>query len=107
MNRRAAYLALSLVGLVVPYALFLPWVVDHGLNLPLFARELFANRIGGFFGLDVLVSAVVLIGFVRVEGARLGMTRLWLPVLCTLLVGVSCGFPLFLYMREPHLRAVR
>jgi hypothetical protein len=30
----------------------------------------------------------------------LGMRRLWIPVLCTLLVGVSCGLPAFLYLRE-------
>jgi hypothetical protein len=28
------------------------------------------------------------------------MTRLWAPVVASLLVGVSLGLPLFLYMRE-------
>jgi hypothetical protein len=28
------------------------------------------------------------------------MSALWAPILSTLLVGVSLGFPLFLYMRE-------
>lgn len=69
----------------------------------LFVRELFANRIGGFFGMDVLVSAITLIGFIRAEGARLKMSRLWLPVVSVLLVGVSLGLPLFLYLREGEL----
>ncbi|MGA2098308.1 MAG: DUF2834 domain-containing protein [Candidatus Acidiferrum sp.] len=71
--------------------------------MPLFARELFANRIGGFFGMDVLVSAVTLIGFVRSEGRRLKMRGLWMPIVSVLLVGVSLGFPLFLYLREREL----
>jgi hypothetical protein len=58
------------------------------------------NRISAFFGMDVLVSAVVLIAFMRVESARLNIRRRWLPVLAVLTVGVSLGLPMFLYMRE-------
>jgi len=67
-------------------------------------RQLFANRIGGFFGLDVLVSSVVLIRFVHAEGQRLGVRQLWLPILGLLTVGVSCALPLFLYLRESALQ---
>lgn len=70
------------------------------MNPPLFVHELFVNRISAFFGMDVLVSAAVLIVFMRVEGARLSIPRRWIPVLAMLLVGVSLGLPLFLYMRE-------
>jgi len=38
-----------------------------------------------------------------VEGRRLAMSRLWGPIAANLLVGVSLGLPLFLYMREIHL----
>jgi hypothetical protein len=31
------------------------------------------------------------------------MRRLWFPVIGSLLVGVSLGLPLFLYMRQLHL----
>jgi len=58
-----------------------------------FFRELFANRIGGFFGMDVLVSAVVMIFFLRREGKRLGVRHLWLPIAGVLTVGVSLGLP--------------
>src|SRR5271155_818725 len=103
MNRKFLYLVLCILGLVLPYSQFVPWVIEHGLNMRLFVQQLFANRIGGFFGLDVLVSAVALIGFVRTEGTRLKMPSLWLPVVSVLLVGVSLGLPLFLYLREREL----
>jgi len=77
--------------------------MDHGLDIPLFVEQLFANRIVAFFGLDVLVSSLVLWIFVFAEGGRLGMRRLWVPVIGTLLVGVSLGLPIFLYMRKLHL----
>jgi len=35
-----------------------------------------------------------------VEGRRLMMGGLWAPVAANLVVGVSLGLPLFLYMRE-------
>jgi hypothetical protein len=41
--------------------------------------------------------------FVFAEGGRLGMRHLWLPVVGSLLFGVSLGLPLFLYMRQVHL----
>ena len=55
---------------------------------------------GAFFGMDVLVSAVVLLTFVRLEGRRAGIRHIWAPVVATLLVGVSLGLPLFLSLRE-------
>jgi hypothetical protein len=94
------YLILCILGFALPYSQFVPWVLENGLHLKFFMQQLFANRIGGFFGLDVLVSAIVLFRFVNYEGKRLGMRRLWASIAATLLVGVSLGFPLFLYMRE-------
>jgi len=99
------WLALALVGTVLPYSQFLPWLAEHGPNVPLLFAELFSTRVGAFFGLDVLVSAVVLIAFIRREGAKRKMRMLWLPVAATCLIGVSCGLPLFLYLRERQLSA--
>ena len=103
MKPKTIYLTLCFVGALFPYWQFIPWLMQHGMNLPLFVRELFVNRISAFFGMDVLVSAVVLITFVRIESARLKIPRRWLPVLAVLTVGVSLGLPMFLYMRELRL----
>jgi hypothetical protein len=100
MNRKNTYLLFCVLGVVLPYSQFIPWVLENGLQLRVFFQQLFANRIGGFFGMDVLVSAVVLIFFMRREGRRLGVRPTWLPILGVLTVGVSLGLPLFLYLRE-------
>lgn len=106
MTRKTVYLVFCVLGTLLPYSQFVPWVVaNHGVPLGLFVRELFANRIGGFFGMDVLVSAVVLIFFMRSEGKPLGVRHLWLPIVGTLAAGVSLGFPLFLYLREGRCKA--
>jgi hypothetical protein len=93
-------LSLCVLGLVLPYSQFLPFLQEHGLDLRLIVQQLFANRISSFFGLDVIVSSVVLVIFMGVEGRRVGMRRLWLPLVALLTVGVSLALPLFLYLRE-------
>ena len=103
MKLRHAYLMLCVLGFLLPYSQFVPWVMEHGFNLSLFFHDLFANRIGAFFGMDVLVSAVVLVVFARTEGRRLNLPGRWLPVLAVVLVGVSLGSPLFLYQRQAYL----
>jgi Protein of unknown function DUF2834 len=100
MKARHVYLILSVLGFVIPYSQFVPWVFEHGLNFGLFFRELFANRISAFFAVDVIVSAIVLIWFIQSEGKRLRLRLLWLPTVGTLIVGVSFGFPLFLFLRQ-------
>lgn len=103
MNRKTIYLLFCALGIALPYSQFVPWVLQNGLRMGLFVQELFANRIGGFFGMDVLVSVFVLIFFIRREGRRLDVRHLWLPIAGTLAVGVSLGLPLFLYLRESAL----
>ncbi len=105
MRLRHAYLAFCVIGTALPYCKLLPWMMDHRLNLPLLCQELFATRIGAFFGLDVVVSAFVLFLFIATEGRRLALPRLWLPIIATLLVGVSLGLPLFLFLRQRKLDA--
>jgi Terpene cyclase DEP1 len=103
MRLRHLYLLLCVLGTILPYWKLIPWLIDHGLSVSLLCQELFATRIGAFFGLDVIVSALVLFIFIATEGRRLALSLLWLPVIATLLVGVSLGFPLFLYLRQRQL----
>jgi hypothetical protein len=100
MKPRHFYLICCVLGLLLPYFQLVPWLLEHGLHVTLFVRELFANRISAFFGMDVIVSAIVLLWFIQSEGKRLRVGLLWVPTLGTLLVGVSFGFPLFLFLRQ-------
>lgn len=102
MKLKTVYLMLCVLGLVLPYTQFVPRVLENGLHMGLLFQQLFANRLGAFFGMDVLVSAVALLVFARAEGRRLALgahTR-WLTLAAVLTVGVSLGLPLFLYLRE-------
>ena len=94
------YLSLAIVGTIVPYSFFVPWLLAHGLNIRLMVAELFSTPMGAFFGCDVLVSAVALLSFIRRDGAARDISFRWVPMVATCLIGVSCGLPLFLFLRE-------
>jgi hypothetical protein len=106
MKLKTVYLLLCVAGIAVPYWQFVRWVMQNGLNLPLFWHQLFANRISAFFGMDVLVSSIVLLVFVRASGSLRGPRR-WLPLIAVLTVGVSLALPLFLCMNEQRKEQAR
>ncbi|ASA57669.1 DUF2834 domain-containing protein [Vibrio gazogenes] len=103
MKVKYLYLILCVFGTLLPFTQLIPWVTEHGIDISLFIQELFSTRIGGFFGWDVIISAVVLLVFIFTESKRIHMRYLWLPVVATLSIGVSLGLPLFLYLRQIHM----
>jgi hypothetical protein len=107
MRPKTLYLFLCVVGAVLPYSLFVPFLLENGLAPGMIVEQMFANRISGSFALDVIVSSIAFWVFVLVEGKRSGVSRLWVPIAANLVVGLSLGLPLFLYLREQRLEAAR
>jgi hypothetical protein len=103
MTRKYVYLALFIIGTVVPYLAFVPWVLDHGFDISRMVEELFVNRVSAFFGLDVIISTIVLWIFINWEGRRVGVPQ-WPAVIASLAVGVSSALPLFLLLREGRIQ---
>ena len=103
MKPKTVYLILCAFGVALPYWQLVPWLAEHGLDPALFFAQLFENRVGAFFGMDVFVSAAALLFFAGVEGRRLGFRGLWPAALAVACVGVSLGLPLLLYLRERRL----
>jgi hypothetical protein len=100
MKPKTLYLLLCLLGLALPYSQFVPWILQHGVDLCLFWQQLFANRVSAFFAMDVVASAVTLIVFTRLEARHRALRGRWWVVLALVTVGVSLALPLFLYLRE-------
>jgi predicted membrane protein len=100
MKAKILYLLLCVVGTILPYWFFIQFLHEHGLNLRILVEQLFANPISSFFGVDVIVATICLWLFVYFEGRRARVKNLWAPIVASLLVGVSLGLPLFLYLRE-------
>lgn len=97
------YTALAVLGLVIPYQKFIPWVRENGMDWGLFLELATANDIATFISLDATMGGVAAAAFVLVEGWRLRLRAFWLVGALTLMIGACFGLPLFLWLRERHL----
>jgi len=93
------YLGLAVIGLVLPYSQFIPFLMENGFDVALLLTQITSSRIAAFGWLDVAVSAVVLV--IMVLDDRENMRNWWLPLFATFTVGVSCGLPLYMYLKKP------
>ncbi|MCY4079825.1 MAG: DUF2834 domain-containing protein [Caldilineaceae bacterium] len=100
LKQKHVYPFLCVAGTVLPFSQFILWISENGLDVSLLFRQITNSRIAAFGWLDVVVSAVVLFVFMFTDGVEKRVGRLWVPVVGTLVVGVSLGLPLFLYLVE-------
>ena len=106
MKQKHLYLILAAIGVVGPYYFFISFLTAHGLDGKAFVQELFGTQISTFFAVDLLLSCVVFVRYLRQETARYSIKRWWLYLVALLTVGLSFALPLFLYIRESHLSAL-
>jgi len=104
MRMKHVYLGLCVLGFILPVSQLVPLVMETGgFDLTFFMQQVFANRSSSLLAMDLLVTAIAALALIVVEAGRIGMRRVWAPIACVFLVGMSLGLPLFLYMRELHL----
>lgn len=94
------YLALAVVGTIVPWLFFGSFFATEGFDLPLFVESLFVNGAAGGFSADVLISIVVFLVWSFYDQQQHGVRRWWLVLPASFLVGLSLALPLYLYLRS-------
>ena len=100
MKLKHLYLALAFIGAVVPYYFLIMFLKTHGLDGRSFLQQLFGTQISTFFAVDLLLSGVVFVIYVRHESRRYSIKHWWLYLIALCAVGLSFALPLFLYVRE-------
>lgn len=100
MNTRHFYLAMAVVGTLVPWLFFGSFFALHGFAIPLFLQSLFANGPAGGFSADVLISIVVFWVWSWRDATRHDVERWWLVLPASFFVGLSLALPLYFYLRE-------
>ncbi len=105
MKLKNLYLILAVIGLIAPYYFFISFLMAHGLDLRALVAGLFANDASSFFVVDLMVSSVVFLFYLRREAVEHSISNWWLYVVALLAVGLSFALPLFLYARESRLQA--
>lgn len=101
---KAFYVSLCILGTALPLYQFIPWLLENGFSAGLLFDEAFGSRLSAFAWFDVIISGVVVLGFIVADGHyRLKMKNLAAPVVALFIVGVSLALPLFLLLREYRL----
>ncbi len=98
--KKTVYIVLCILGTIIPYAFFIPFLAENGLDLQLFANEMLATQVASFLSADVLVSSLALWAFIFFELRKRPIQNWWLAIIANLVVGVSLALPLFLLLRE-------
>ncbi len=105
MKQKHLYFILAVIGFVGPYYVLISFLTAHGVDGKAFVQQLFGTKISTFFAVDLLVSSVVFLLYLRQEATQYSIGYRWVYVLALLTVGLSFALPLFLYVRESHLGA--
>lgn len=96
---RHVYLILAIIGAIVPMYYFVSWFEEHGYDLGAMVEAWNVNDAATGLTYDLTISAVALLVWVIAETARNGRWLNLIAIPATFCIGVSCGFPLYLWLR--------
>ncbi len=97
---RKLYLALAVWGAIHPMFYFVQWFRAEGLNLGKMVDAWHANAASSGLVWDLTIAAIALTVFIIAEVTS---RRNWIGLIAipaTFGIGVSCGLPLYLYLRS-------
>lgn len=101
MSLRWIWLALAIWGTIHPMYWFITWFQQNTWSIMAMVDAWHVNAATSGLVWDLTVAAVTLTIWVLVESIR---TRNWwglLAIPATYCIGVSCGLPLYLFLRRP------
>jgi hypothetical protein len=101
---RSLYLALAIWGAIHPMYYFVTWFLANGFTLSGMVDAWHVNAATSGLVWDLTVAAVTLTVWIIAEVA---VRRNWLALIAipaTFGIGVSCGLPLYLFLRSAPVR---
>ena len=104
---RMIYLALAIWGSVHPMYYFIMWFQAEGFNLGLILEAWHANAASSGLVWDLTIAAIALTVWILYDVFQFRKYGHLIAILATFGIGVSCGLPLYLYLRsQPKTRVV-
>lgn len=98
------YLIICVLGILLPYSQYYFFHLENGLDLIKLFELQFENYATRFFAMDLFVTVAAAITFMIITANKnkLNKKYLYLPLASIFLVGLSFGFPLFLFFNEKY-----
>ncbi|WP_022693920.1 DUF2834 domain-containing protein [Ponticaulis koreensis] len=97
---RLTYLALAIIGTLVPWLLFADWFAGFGLAPQGFIAAAFANSVASAFTADVIISSVTFLLWSFLDARKMDIRHWWVVLPANFMVGLSLALPLYLWLRE-------
>ena len=102
---RIFYLIMTVIGGLVPWALFAFWFQENGVSPVGFVMAIFQNFASSGFVVDLIISSVVFLVWSYIN-AKEHRIKGWIWVLiANLAAGLSMALPLYLFLRETRLNS--
>jgi hypothetical protein len=101
---RMIYLALAVWGAIHPMYYFIQWFNENGYDIMAMVDAWHVNTASSGLVWDLTIAAVTLTVFIVAEVA---VRRNWVALVAipaTFCIGVSCGLPLYLFLRSRPVR---
>ena len=100
LTRSTLLLLLTVAGFVVPNAMVIVFVADHGVDLGRYLGDWFETLPSAQLVADLTIVFLAVVAWAAWDGPRSGVRRWWVTIPASLLVGVCFAVPLYLLMRE-------
>ena len=101
---RPVYLLLAIWGAVHPMYYFISWFLAEGFSLMAMVDAWHANAASSGLVWDLTIAAVTLTFWVLAEVAVRRNWEALIAIPATFCIGVSCGLPLYLFLRTKPLK---
>lgn len=101
---RLIYLALAVWGAVHPMYYFVQWFQENGWDIMTMVDAWHANLASSGLVWDLTISAIALTVWIIAEVATRRNWGALIAVPATFCIGVSCGLPLYLFLRSAPVR---
>ena len=96
---RFVFLAIAVWGAIHPMAYFLQWFNENGYDLMTLVDAWHVNAAGSALVWDLTIAAVALAVWVIYEVVQRRHWVGFLAIPATFCIGLSCGLPLYLFLR--------
>ena len=97
---RVLYLALAVWGTIHPMSYFIAWFQENGWSIMDMVDAWHANDASSGLVWDLTVAAVALTIWVIAETVQQKRWSNQIAIPATFCIGVSCGLPLYLFLRS-------
>lgn len=101
---RMIYLALAIWGAIHPMYYFVQWFQENGWDIMAMVDAWHVNAASSGLVWDLTIAAIALTVWIIVEVATRRNWGALIAIPATFCIGVSCGLPLYLFLRSAPVR---